>query len=149
MKTVMISLLTAALLASCSNQHIPSAKVPSVVLNTAKERHPDAAEMEWKKIGQLYEAEVKIGDSIELDMRINEGGNLVLQKQEVTIKEVPPAVQAMVKERYPDYTIDEADMLQKDGAAYYQLELDSKGKKDIRVVVTADGKEETGIAFWE
>ena len=147
MKHVM-TIVFLGLLASCSSRQIPSSKVPSVVLNMVKAKYPDVKEVEWIKIKNGYEAEIQLNDSTEFNMQMDGSGKLVMQKEDIAITALPPAIVAAVNTR-TGYTVDEAERMEKNGVTYYQLELEAKGKKDLELVMTEDGKEAQAVAFWD
>jgi uncharacterized membrane protein YkoI len=150
MKIMSVSLICFVfLLQSCSSQDISASKVPSVVLNTFKENHAAKDVVEWKKLQNVYEAEVALNDSTELSLQIDDAGKLLMQKQDVAIAELPPVVLASVQNELAGYTIDDAEKLERNGMAYYQFELEGKGKKDRKLVLTADGKEDNTIKYWD
>ena len=141
--------VTAGLLAACSNREISSSKVPSVVLNAISEQYPAKEEVDWKKLGNLYEAEIDLNDSVDITVQVNEAGQVTMQKQDITTAELPATIQSAIQGQYPGYTTDEVEKVTKGGLAYYQLELEASGKKNKRLVFSADGKEDAGTAFWE
>ena len=87
-------LIVAGLLTACSNQEISSSKVPSVVLNAVSEQFPVQEEVEWKKQGNLYEAEIDLNDSVDITVQVNEAGQVLLQKQDIGAAELPAAIQS-------------------------------------------------------
>ena len=125
-------------LSSCS-QDIPAGKVPSVVLNTVQAKFGTASKIEWEKKNNLYEAEFK-KDSTEYAVYIDSAGKLVMYKLDINENELPTAVSAIISAQYVGYKIDDAEKIEKDGVTYYQVELEGKGKKDLELVFTADGK---------
>ncbi|HEV7333279.1 MAG TPA: PepSY-like domain-containing protein [Flavisolibacter sp.] len=141
--------VVAGLLTACSNQEISSSKVPSVVLNAISERYPAKEEVEWKKRGNLYEAEIDLNDSVDVTVQVNEVGQVMMQKQDIATAELPAAIQSAIQGQYPGYTIDEVEKVTKGGMEYYQLELEAGGKKDKKLVFSADGNESTGTDFWD
>lgn len=150
MKEKLFSVVVAAgLLIACSNQKISSANVPSVVLNAVSEQYPAKEEVEWKKLGNFYEAEIDLNDSVDVTVQVNEAGRVLMQKQDIATSELPDAVRSAVQSKYPDYTIDEVEKVEKAGVEYYQMELEASGKKDVKLVFTADGKEDAGTGYWD
>jgi hypothetical protein len=142
-------LVMAGLLSACSNQEISSGKVPSVVLNAISQQYPVKEEVEWKKIGPLYEAEIDLNDSVDLTVQVNEAGKVIMRKQDIAVAELPEAVRTAIRTRYPDDAIDDAERLEKDGLVFYQVELNSAGKKEKNLVFSVDGKEDKNTAFWD
>ena len=123
---------------SCS-QDIPADKVPSVVLNTVQTKFGSASKIEWEKKNNLYEAEFK-KDSTEYAVYIDSTGKLVVYKLDIIENELPSAVSALIRTGYVGYKIDDAGKIEKDGITYYQVELEGKGKKDLELVFSAEGK---------
>ena len=130
---------------SCS-QDIPADKVPSVVLNTVQTKFGTASKIEWEKKNNLYEAEFK-KDSIEYAVYIDSAGKLVMHKLDINENELPTGVSAIIGAQYVGYKIDDAEKIEKDGVTYYQVELEGKGKKDLELVFSADGKITTIINY--
>lgn len=142
-------LVVAGLLTACSNQEISSSKVPSVVLNAVSEQYPAKDNIEWKKLGALYEADIDLNDSMDVTVQVNEEGQVMMQKQDITTAELPAAILSAVQAQYAGYTVDEVEKLTKGSTVYYQMELEASGKKDKKIVFTADGKEDSGTPFWD
>ena len=132
--------VTASLFSLCScSQDIPADKVPSVVLNTVQAKFGTAAKIEWEKKSNLYEAEFKM-DTTEYAVYIDSSGKLVMYKLDINENQLPTAVSTIISTGYIGYKIDDAEKIEKDGITYYQVELEGKGKKDLELVFTADGK---------
>jgi len=132
--------VTASLFSLCScSQDIPADKVPSVVLNTVQAKFGTAAKIEWEKKSNLYEAEFKM-DTTEYAVYIDSSGTLVMYKLDINETQLPTEVSTIISTGYLGYKIDDAEKIEKDGITYYQVELEGKGKKDLELVFTADGK---------
>lgn len=132
-------------LCSCS-QDIPADKVPSVVVNTLQAKFGAPGKIEWEKKNTLYEAEFKM-DSTEFAVYIDPAGKLVMSKLDIKENELPPAVATILSTEYTGYKIDDAEKVEKDGIIYYQVELEAKGRKDLELVFSADGKLSTQINY--
>ncbi len=128
-------------LISCA-QDIPASKVPSVVQNTLQSTFSNAAKIEWEKKGNLYEAEFEI-DNTEYTAHIEASGKLLVYKVDIAATELPAAITQAIARDHAGYQLDDADKLVKDGTTYYQVELEAKGKKDIKVVYAANGQAAT------
>ena len=140
-------IVTASLfsLGSCS-QDIPADKVPSVVLNTVQAKFGTAGKIEWEKKNNLYEAEFKL-DSIEYAVFIDPAGKLVMFKRDIKENELPAVVSTIISTEYSGYKIDDAEKVEIGGIIYYQVELEGKGKRDLELVFSADGKLSTQINY--
>lgn len=128
-------------LISCA-QDIPASKVPSVVQNTLQSTFSNAAKIEWEKKGNLYEAEFEI-DNTEYTAHIEASGKLLVYKVDIAATELPAAITQAIARDHAGYQLDDADKLVKDGTTYYQVELEAKGKKDVKVVYAANGQAAT------
>jgi uncharacterized membrane protein YkoI len=125
-------------LASCG-QDIPDSKVPSVVLNAVKAKYPGAADIDWEKKKNIYEAEFDT-DSIEHVIQVDAAGRILQLKREITLGELPATVQENLKSGYAGFTPDDVAVIEKEGQLYYEVELEAKGKKDKKVIYSAEGK---------
>lgn len=134
---------------ACGSQHVSHNKVPSVVLNTLKSQYPTTNRVTWEKNHDVYEADVKINDSSEVTICIDETGKLIMQKYDISAVELPAQVIAAIQSRYKEYTIDEAERLERDGKTYYQVELNHTRKKDLNLVLLPDGNEDKKMYFWD
>jgi uncharacterized membrane protein YkoI len=138
MKCTILVIVSLFSLYSCS-QNIPARKVPSVVLNTVQTKFATVNKIEWEKKKALYEAEFKM-DSIEYAVYVDPAGKLVMYKIDIKESELPAAVSTVIRTEYIGYRIDDAEKIEKEGIAYYQVELEGKGKKDIKLIFSTDGK---------
>ena len=132
--------VTASLFSLCScSEDIPDSKVPSVVLNAVQAKFGNANKIEWEKKNNQYEAEFK-KDSIEYAVYIDSAGKLVMYKKDIEENELPAEVSRVISTEYIGYKIDDAEKIEKDGITYYQVELEGKGKKEVELIFSADGK---------
>ena len=148
-RLIFIFIPLALLIASCKGQKITKEKVPSLVFNSLKAKYPVATDIDWKKQGTIYEAELDINDSTEVSLRIDEAGNLLMQKSDILLTELPQVINAAVQRQYAAYTIDDVEKIEQDGGIYYQVEMKAKGKKEVNIVFSADGKEVKNPAYWD
>jgi uncharacterized membrane protein YkoI len=147
MKNIFLGLLaTSTALYSCG-QDLPASKVPSVVQNAVQAGFSAAADIEWEKKSNAYEAEFKL-DSIEHSVLIDNTGKILSHKSDITEQDIPGPVMASIG-RETGYKVDDAEKLEKDGIVYFQVELEARGKKDKKVVYTADGTIAANIKYME
>jgi uncharacterized membrane protein YkoI len=135
---LLISIAASISLVSCG-QDMPAEKVPSVVQNTVQSAFGAVLNIEWEKKKQYYEAEFD-RDSIEYTACIDATGKLLMYKADIALTTLPAAIATTIGVDHAGYTIDDTEKLEKDGLVYYQVELEAKGKKDRKLVFTADGK---------
>lgn len=138
MKYIILVIVSLFSLYSCS-QNIPARKVPSVVLNAVQTRFVNVNKIEWEKKKTLYEAEFKM-DSIEYAVYVDPAGRLVMYKIDIKESELPAVVSTVIRTEYIGYRIDDAEKIEKDGIAYYQVELEGQGKKEVKLIFSTDGK---------
>ena len=148
-REILILIPLALLIASCKGQNIAKEKVPSLVSNTLKSKFPTSNDVDWVKHGNIYEAELDINDSTELSVRIDESGKVLMQKQDIAVSELSAKIIIAIQNQYPGYTVDDVEKIEKDGSIFYQVELKGKGKKELNLVFSTDGKEEENIAYWD
>jgi hypothetical protein len=107
-----------------------------------------SANIEWEKDGPTYEAEFD-WQGRETSVKIEDAGRYVMEKQELAQRELPPAVLSSVKSSYKDYVIEETERLVTKEITYYQVELEAKGKEEIRLVLLDNGAPANGISYWD
>jgi hypothetical protein len=146
-RTAFILLAVAITAASCS-QEIPVSKVPSVVQNTLQAKFPSTTGTEWEKKNNLFEAEFK-NNNTEYTAHLDPAGKLIMYKMDIPIADLPAVITAAIGRDHAGYDIDDAEKLDKDGISYYQVELESKGKKDKKLVFSATGEPASHITFME
>jgi biopolymer transport protein ExbD len=150
MKSLMvITLLSGLITASCTGQRLKQDKVPSVVVNTLKAKYPTANQVEWKKVSNQYEAELELNSNQDVTLRIDASGKTIMMKENLPVQELVPAVTAILKEKYAEYSIDDVDKIQKDGLVFYQVDLDARKEKDVKLVFIPDGTIAESQAYWD
>lgn len=148
MKTNMflICLLSFSFVA-CSNS-IPETDVPSVVLNSFKSEFSNALNIEWERNNKNYEADFSL-ENVEHHVQFSAEGVKLRQKREITLTELPTAIDSALKSKFPNYLADEIELLIQNGVSYYQIELESKGKADKKLVFAANGVETNTVKYWD
>jgi hypothetical protein len=150
MKTCMMLLIAVTMMStSCNGQDIAAAKVPSVVLNAVKEKYPTALDVDWEKHGNQYDAELDLTGGLDVTLRIDEAGMVLMQKQDIAVAELPKAILEAIQNGYKEYRLEDADKIEKGGTVYYQVELDRNWRRDVKLVFSNTGQEEKAIAYWD
>ncbi|MES3017934.1 MAG: PepSY-like domain-containing protein [Bacteroidota bacterium] len=143
----LIFCLLASSFVACSN-NIPAKNVPSIVVNAFKADFPAADKVEWEKRKGNYEAEFKL-DSVEHHAKFTADGRKLMQKKEITEGALPVVINSLLKSQFSNYLTDGIEQVIKDGITYYQVELETKGKPDKKIVFSADGKENSALPYWD
>jgi uncharacterized membrane protein YkoI len=148
MKTsLFLFLVFAGLSLAACNQRLSAQNTPALVKNTLKARFPNATEVEWEKKQDLFEAEF-IQDHQQYTVLIDAGGSIGMIKQDIHAVELPAPVAEVLRKEYPDYTLDDAERIEKNGQLYYQVELE-KGHRERYLVFGADGRIAPGLDYWD
>ncbi|HEY4651173.1 MAG TPA: hypothetical protein VIG72_07150 [Pontibacter sp.] len=132
---------------SCIGRDIPPGQVPSVVVNTLHKAYPAAANVEWEKQKATYTAEFDVG-ATEYTVLLNSAGQLVQSKRDIGETELPAAVKNYLSGKYRNDRVDDAELLEKNGRLYYQVELHGNAQ-DTKLVLDATGNEQKEITYWE
>ena len=119
-------------------QKIHADEVPSVILNTFKQKFPKAVDVEWEMKEKLYNVEFEIGRA-DHEAWINDSGKVVKHKFDVTASQLPKEVTAGVKNIYKGYRIDDAEKIETVEKVLYKLELKTLTKEED-VVFDSQGK---------
>ena len=143
----MYLLFAAVLLSSTAiGQDIPSREVPSAVINTIKAKFPNTTRLEWEKKGDLFEAEFHV-NNIDHKALLEPSGKLLVYKRDIRAADLPRAVKNTIRKQYANFRIDDVEKLEKEGAVFYQVELDGE-PHDQKLVISADGKVDSSQQYW-
>ena len=151
MKQYFVLLIMAALTASCNSQDVAANQVPAVVINTLKAQYPNAAGVEWEKVGAHYEADFDANAKKDVTVRIDASGNLLMQKSEIGFTDLAERVKNVLQSEYKNFKVDEVEKVEAGGVVFYQVELDGKGLRsfnDKQLVFSADGRQDVNTSFW-
>ena len=119
-------------------QEIRTDEVPSVVLNTFKQKFPKAADVEWKLKNQLYNVEFEVG-RLDHEAWINKTGNIVKHKQDIGQYDLPKEVAGSISKNYKGFRIDDSEKIETGGKSLYKVELKTASKEED-VVFDQNGK---------
>jgi uncharacterized membrane protein YkoI len=140
MKKMSLLLTTLNLsLISCA-QNVAPGNVPALVVNTFQQQFPKAADIEWKKKGNLYEVEFETGLSgKDHKMLIDSLGKITYHKFDISESELPDAIRKTITTQFSGYTEDDPEKVESDGLVTYEVELKKK-PEEWEVTFSSDGK---------
>jgi hypothetical protein len=147
MKAVLFAvLLCSSGLVACS-QDIKAEKVPALVQNALKLKFPDAVDIEWEKNKKFFEADYDVA-ATEYAALIDASGKILMTKKEILATELPAAISASIQQNFADYEVNDLEQIEKDGAVFYQVELEKRNKA-LKQVFSADGNINKALAYWD
>ena len=119
------------------------AKAPKKVEKAFQKMYPGAKDIEWELKRDIYAVDFKI-DGKDVEAYFNAEGTWLRSKEDVSASSVPAAVKKAVKEAYPDFKIEDYDLV-KDarGNEFYSVEIAKEsrdGDTELTVRVLANGK---------
>ena len=119
------------------------AKAPKKVEKAFQKMYPGAKDVEWELKKDIYAVDFRI-DSKDAEAYFNADGIWLRSKEDVNASSVPTAVKKAVKEAYPDFKIEDYDLV-KDarGNEFYSVEIEKESKDgdtELTVRVLANGK---------
>ncbi len=140
MKKLIISTALIGITLIGYSQSLKESEVPVAVKNSFKKSFPDATDVKWSKEGtNEFESEFKSGKE-EMSAVFDYTGTWINTETEIEVKDLPAAVQSSIRKTYPDFKIEEAELLETpDGVKSYEVEI-KKGSKKHEIVVLADGR---------
>ena len=134
-------------LASFAQKDVDASEVPVVVQDAFKAEFANATDVEWEMKDNQYEAEYELQDDTDYHVLFDASGTMIGRKHEIEETELPAEVTAAIKKDYPDYEVDDAEMLVKDGETYYQVELE-KFLRDKETIYSASGEQRDDVSYW-
>jgi hypothetical protein len=135
-----IILLTLALLSTLISfaQDLTNTEVPSIVLNTFKQKFPKAVDVEWELKNKVYKVEFET-DRQDHEVWINGDGSIVKHKQDLKASDLPKDVTASIALNYKGYRIDDVAKVIAGAKTLYKVEL-KKGSNELDLFFEPDGK---------
>lgn len=114
---------------------------PSLELNNKfLKDFPNARDIDWEKSEVLYEVEFEIGrfPSRDYEAYYDMKGQLVMYKEEISIKDLPAIVKNGALGKYPNFSIEDACKIVKGKEVFYKVELE-KGDFEVKIVLDTKG----------
>lgn len=142
--TLMLSVYS---LASFAQRDIDISDVPAAVQGAFKAEFANATDVEWEMQDNQYVVEFEMQDDTDYHALFDSSGKMIGQKQEIGETALPTEVVTAIQNDYPDFEVDDAEKLTKDGETYYQVELE-KFLRDKKKVYSADGELRDDISYW-
>jgi Putative beta-lactamase-inhibitor-like, PepSY-like len=130
-----------------AQEEISADKLPKKVADAVKARFPGAMfvkitkEMENNEV--IYDIEMTVGAK-KHEMDCKEDGTIVDIQNEIDVKDLPAAVTAAIKAKYPNCTIKEAGEIlvvkdKKETKDHYEVLIETADKKEVEVTASLDG----------
>jgi hypothetical protein len=123
-------------------KEIPIDKVPKPVMKAVKDKFPKAvikAAIEDTENGKTeYEIETTV-DGTATDLVLKPDGTILAIEKEIKEKDLPAAVAAAVKAKYPKAKVTKTEELTKGTTIQYEVVVEEGGKK-VEVVLEKTGK---------
>jgi uncharacterized membrane protein YkoI len=124
-------------------EKIPLSKVPKKVKQAVLKKFPKAKlvsaekEMENKKL--YYEIKI-VYKKQTIEVLVTPGGKIVAEEKAIKVEDLPEAVTAALKKKYPGAKFLKAEEETKGKKKYFEVVVETKDKKKFEVVLTPDGK---------
>ncbi len=135
-KIAMIALLGTA---AVSAQDMNVNDVPADLRASFEQTYPNAKDVEWEMEGESYKVEFEI-DREDHEIWYASDGNTSKMEKEISESDLPKGIQSAISNSYEGYTIDSIDMIEENGSATYEVELEKSGDADKKVIFDTDGK---------
>jgi uncharacterized membrane protein YkoI len=101
--------------------------------------YPNATDVEWEKEGMNYKVEFD-NDKMENEIWYSKDGSIVKFEMEITKNDLPSAISTILKTNYPEYKVDEVDLINENGKKMYEIELEKWFSEDKKILVTENGE---------
>jgi hypothetical protein len=140
-----------ALAARADEEDIPLAKLPKKVVAAIKKQYGDAkmvSATKGKEDGETYYSVILEQKDDTLEVTLTPAGEIIEVAREIDEEDLPEAVAAAVKKKYPKATIREAaevtEVTEKDRKVYH-VELETADSKAVELTVSPKGKIEKEV----
>lgn len=138
-----LGMALACAVARADEEKIPVAKVPKVVLDAVKARYPGSeikgAEKEVEDGKTIYELKLT-HEGHKLEVSATPEGKIVSVEKEIKVADLPAAVTAGVKAKYPKATLKSAEEVEEDGETTYEVVIEKSAGKAVGLTLSKAGK---------
>lgn len=138
MKNLKIAVVALFATAAVSAQDLAKNQVPTNLNESFQKAYPNATDVEWEMDGMNYKVEFDM-NKMENEVWYSKEGNIIKSEMELTEKDLPGAIATAVKNKYPEYSIDEVEVTEVDGKKTYEVELEKWFSEDIKLFFSEDG----------
>jgi uncharacterized membrane protein YkoI len=133
----------AAARADEKEEKIPLSEVPKAVIDAVKAKFPGAkiekAEKEVEDGKTYYELSLELNDDEDLEVKAKPDGTIVEIEKEIKAEDLPAAVTAALKDKYPGAKIKEAEEVTKGTTVSYEVQIVTADKKKLEVTLDKNG----------
>lgn len=113
-------------------------RVPSVVQTAFANAYPTAQNAKWEKDEKDYEVAFTM-DQKTLELKYNAQGTLLEKEEKMEVKELPAGVQNTLNKEFGDYSVKEAEQVDRSGVVTYEVVV-QKGKAKYELTLEPSGK---------
>lgn len=122
-------------------QDLRKAEVPSLILNEFNGQFPKAKQVEWEFERGYYQVEFKGTNDLEHIVSFNELAQVIEEKEEIKIFELPHEIREKIKQEFKSYNIDKVEKITDErGITRYMIELDSLFQGDLKILMNEKGQ---------
>lgn len=132
---------------SCNDDDYPYADVPSVALNKFLAVYPDAKDVSWKQVAEDYEVDFEVED-VEMKALISTSGELLRQKTEIDISDLPAPVMQVLNDQFGREKIDNPEKVTAGEQTFYQVEIE-RFFLDDEIVIDENGNLMETKTYWD
>ena len=119
---------------------IPRRYLPQVIIGSFEQKYPKTM-ASWENERGMLKAEFRKNGK-EVDAWFDNNGTWVRSVTDLTVRDLPDAVVSIVRATYPDYYIDDVDLIETPSERYYLVEIEKRGFMDmeIKLKISEEGK---------
>ena len=143
--TMMLTALSISLL-SCSKNNTPNpvepVVVPEEVIADFTNRFPNAQDVSWEQMSNVLKANFLLENTSHSAWFQNSGSwNWI--RTDVKLKKetnrLPAAITEYINTNYPEWIIDDVDLIRTPSEIFYEIELKKLGEYDVTIIIKEDG----------
>ena len=132
---------------SCHDDDYPYANLPSVVMNGFRAEFSNAKNIEFKRIGKLYEVEFEVAQN-DAAVMMDSTGTILRERREVTWKDLPAEFRIYLDSEFGKEKIDDPEMIIAGDKVHYQVQV-NRFFLDKELVLDANGNPDASLEYWD
>ena len=118
--------------------HSCDQEVPEKVVEGLHQKFPAARDIRWELESEAeWEGSFKL-DTVEYSVVFREDGSWLETEHTISEQTLPLKIRQILIEKYPDFKLDEVELVQSQTELYYELEIE-KGWTEVELMVDQEG----------
>src|SRR5699024_1039621 len=128
MKIFTVAMVLALGVTTLQAQDLQPQKVPQAVMQSFEKENVDTKDIEWEYKAGNFKVEFEEGH-LDRDIWYDKDGQMLRMEKELTMKELPQSIEDVLKSKYSNFSLDDAELIKEENNITYEAEVENLSKE--------------------